>query len=298
MDITIDINDFSNKDGYKSGSIKLVCKDDDNNYYISEESARKYCDKLSNQIESIVYYNNKRVISLEYKDKQKTLLYNLNIPENTELRLKILSGEITPLKLTEMSSDELAPTKLKKSRTERHNRYLNEQVYKNKEDMKVISKSHKGETILTLDGEVTNEIIEDNIDKLNEIANENNFNKVIYEEDEENNSNSSSKESDNYNASLHNLNKKNYYEKNNNTVNIKINNSTKANVINTINSKTIFVNSANNNNQLNISKNNISNYDIEYTIEGINKFIEDAISILSDKTRDEINNKRKQWNLI
>ena len=48
-----------------------------------------------------------------------------------------------------MSSEELAPTSLKKRRIERQEKYFKEQVLM-KEDAKIISKTHKGENILTV----------------------------------------------------------------------------------------------------------------------------------------------------
>jgi hypothetical protein len=49
-----------------------------------------------------------------------------------------------------MSSEELAPSSLKNRRTERQNKYFKEQVLM-KEDAKIIAKTHKGESILTVD---------------------------------------------------------------------------------------------------------------------------------------------------
>jgi hypothetical protein len=49
-----------------------------------------------------------------------------------------------------MSSEELAPSSLKNLRTERQNKYFKEQVLM-KEETKIIAKTHKGESILTVD---------------------------------------------------------------------------------------------------------------------------------------------------
>jgi len=54
-----------------------------------------------------------------------------------------------------MSSEELAPTSLKKRRIERQEKYFKEQVLM-KEDSKIITKTHKGENILTVNKD-TNE---------------------------------------------------------------------------------------------------------------------------------------------
>jgi hypothetical protein len=49
-----------------------------------------------------------------------------------------------------MSAEELAPSSLKNRRTERQNKYFKEQVLM-KEDTRIIAKTHKGESILTVD---------------------------------------------------------------------------------------------------------------------------------------------------
>jgi hypothetical protein len=48
-----------------------------------------------------------------------------------------------------MSAEELAPSSLKNRRVERQNKYFNEQVLM-KEEAKIIAKTHKGESILTV----------------------------------------------------------------------------------------------------------------------------------------------------
>ena len=66
---------------------------------------------------------------------------------NTELRFAILNGDILANELVKLSSEELAPSTIKNKRIERQNKYFKEQVLM-KEDMKIITKNHKGESIL------------------------------------------------------------------------------------------------------------------------------------------------------
>jgi hypothetical protein len=73
---------------------------------------------------------------------------NLLDHKNIELRFSILSGNISPVELVKMSSEELAPSSLKKRRVERQNKYFQEQVLM-KEETKIIAKTNKGESLLS-----------------------------------------------------------------------------------------------------------------------------------------------------
>ena len=79
------------------------------------------------------------------------MLYtNLIDDRNTELRISILLGDISPSKLAEMSSEELAPSSVKKRRIEQQNKYFKEQVLM-EEDAKIIAKNHKGDALLSVE---------------------------------------------------------------------------------------------------------------------------------------------------
>lgn len=69
---------------------------------------------------------------------------------NTELRFSILNRDITASELVKLSSEQLAPSRVKNMRTERQNKYFKEQVLM-KDEMKLIAKTHKGESILNID---------------------------------------------------------------------------------------------------------------------------------------------------
>lgn len=69
---------------------------------------------------------------------------------NFELRFSILNKDLPPSELVKMSSEDLAPSSLKNRRIELKDKYFKEQVLM-KEDMKIIAKTHKGESLLTVD---------------------------------------------------------------------------------------------------------------------------------------------------
>ena len=120
---------------------------------------------------------NRKISDINYKKKLSTLVFNLNNTENEELRSKVLSGEIIPEKLTKMTVDELAPSKLKKSRNLMQDKYLKEQVIR-KDEIKIIAKNHKGEEIITLANF-------DNIETDQPNKNENIYNKALDQEENE-----------------------------------------------------------------------------------------------------------------
>ncbi len=115
-----------------------------------EDMIKKYCENLSIEIEFCLYSANNEVISSVYKRKLYTLITNLQNEINTELRTKILLGDIPPMNLVTMTSDELAPSSVKKRKMEQQNKYFKEQVYLDGE-VKLIAKNHKGDTILSVD---------------------------------------------------------------------------------------------------------------------------------------------------
>lgn len=115
---------------------------------INEDVAKKICTSIALDIENRVFYTyNKKATDSNYKSKLRTLTFNLNIVENEELRSKVLSKEILPEKLITMSVDELAPSKLKKTRNELQSKYIKEQVIRT-EALRVIAKNRKGEEIV------------------------------------------------------------------------------------------------------------------------------------------------------
>jgi hypothetical protein len=75
---------------------------------------------------------------------------NLNDHRNSEIRYAILNKDVQPHELVKMNSEELAPSSLKSGRIERQNKYFRENVLM-KEEARIIAKTHKGESLLTVD---------------------------------------------------------------------------------------------------------------------------------------------------
>lgn len=117
---------------------------------INEDFINGYCNNLSIEIEYYIYLANKEIVSSSYKKKLLMLYTNLIDERNTELRCSILLNEILPSKLVEMSSEELAPSSVKKKRIEQQNKYFKEQVLM-EEDAKIIAKTHKGDGLLSVE---------------------------------------------------------------------------------------------------------------------------------------------------
>jgi hypothetical protein len=116
---------------------------------IPDSTATKICNNIAIAIEANIFLNNNELINNAYKKKFRTLYLNLIDYRNSELRFSILNSDITPQELVKMSSEELAPSSLKSRRMERQNKYFQEQVLM-KEEAKIIAKTHKGESILTV----------------------------------------------------------------------------------------------------------------------------------------------------
>ena len=119
-------------------------------YLKDENYISNFCNTLSYEIEYYIYLANKETISSAYKKKLLMLYTNLIDDRNTELRISILLGDISPSKLAEMSSEELAPSSVKKRRIEQQNKYFKEQVLM-EEDAKIIAKNHKGDALLSVE---------------------------------------------------------------------------------------------------------------------------------------------------
>ena len=114
----------------------------------NEEDSIKFANKLSIEIESLIFSTDKNSNSPNYKKKLIQLCQHLFDIRNTELRQKILLGEILPEKLVNMSSDELAPPDEKKKRLEQQKKFFKEQVFV-PENMKIVAINYKDDNILS-----------------------------------------------------------------------------------------------------------------------------------------------------
>lgn len=108
------------------------------------------CRHMGTEIEASMWVLYRESLNAEYKTKFRTLIYNLQDPRNTELRLALLCGAIKPSDLPKRDSMQLAPTELKKVREDRESKYFKEQVLLEGDlsTAKIITKSHKGEMVV------------------------------------------------------------------------------------------------------------------------------------------------------
>ena len=241
-----------------------------NNRLNTEEEIIKFSQAISNKIENIIFIKSKQMTDQHYKNTIKPLIINLNRQNNDELRFKIINGEITPETLTKMTSEELAPSKLKQSRNELMNKYLKEQVIK-KDEIRIIAKNHKGESMLTMDGEVTNEYPDDSIVR---VEDENIYNKALVESDGE---------EENINESI---------EKR--VSNSRFTSDQKLTSNNNL-TQTIIIN---NNTNYDASAILTSSSKSKLTISDLNKFFDEQLSFLKPETRQLIEQKRKEMEQI
>lgn len=107
------------------------------------EFINKYCEILSIQIEFLIFLANNENTGDNYKKKILTLYTNLRDERNSELRLSVLTNQISIEKLVELSSEELAPTSVQKKRLEQEAKYFKEQVLR-QEDEEINAISRKG----------------------------------------------------------------------------------------------------------------------------------------------------------
>lgn len=176
-----------------------------------------------------------------------------------------------------MSSEELAPSSLKSRRVERQNKYFKEQVLM-KEETKIITKTHKGESIISVNKET-----HDEMDLVNE--------SIPVQNRNQDNSDKASWDSANDNEERRKTLENNNGVKNSNSNNISIkqNQHTSSNQASSNKkSKMKFKNLT----QENI---NFHNFLEEFTIENLrNKFNEKLRSQLKPNTVAEINKGREE----
>ncbi|CAA7409935.1 unnamed protein product [Spirodela intermedia] len=86
-------------------------------------------------------------VNKKYKEKGRSLLFNLKDPSNPELRERVISGEITPQRLCSMSAEELASKELTEWRIAKAEEFAHMVVLPDSDvDLRrVVKKTHKGE---------------------------------------------------------------------------------------------------------------------------------------------------------
>lgn len=114
----------------------------DSNLKVPEEKAAKVATKIEKELFSFF-----RDTDAKYKNKYRSLMFNLKDPKNNILFKKVLRGEVTPDHLIRMSPEELASKELAAWRR-RENRHTIEMIEKEQREVErrpITKITHKGE---------------------------------------------------------------------------------------------------------------------------------------------------------
>ncbi|XP_057594473.1 PHD finger protein 3 isoform X1 [Hippopotamus amphibius kiboko] len=114
----------------------------DSNLKVPEEKAAKVATKIEKELFSFF-----RDTDAKYKNKYRSLMFNLKDPKNNILFKKVLKGEVTPDHLIRMSPEELASKELAAWRR-RENRHTIEMIEKEQREVErrpITKITHKGE---------------------------------------------------------------------------------------------------------------------------------------------------------
>ncbi|XP_047322520.1 uncharacterized protein LOC124926357 [Impatiens glandulifera] len=84
-------------------------------------------------------------VNKKYKEKGRSLLFNLKDPSNPELREKVISGEISPERLCSMSAEDLASEELSQWRIAKAEELAQMVVLPDSNVRRLVKKTHKGE---------------------------------------------------------------------------------------------------------------------------------------------------------
>ncbi|XP_031274528.1 uncharacterized protein LOC116132989 isoform X1 [Pistacia vera] len=85
-------------------------------------------------------------VNKKYKEKGRSLLFNLKDPNNPDLREKVMSGEIPPERLCAMSAEELASKELSEWRMAKAEEFAQMVFLPDEDDTRrLVKKTHKGE---------------------------------------------------------------------------------------------------------------------------------------------------------
>ncbi|KAM7257907.1 hypothetical protein ACFE04_013648 [Oxalis oulophora] len=90
-------------------------------------------------------------VNKKYKEKGRSLLFNLKDRNNPELRERVMSGELTPDRLCAMSAEELASKELSQWRQAKAEEYASMIVLPGVDMKRLVRKTHKGEFVVELE---------------------------------------------------------------------------------------------------------------------------------------------------
>jgi hypothetical protein len=92
-------------------------------------------------------------VNRKYKEKARSLLFNLKDRSNPELRARVLSGEITPENLCSMNAEQLASKELSEWRMAKAEEFAHMVVLTEPDEgqPRLVKKTHKGEFEVTVE---------------------------------------------------------------------------------------------------------------------------------------------------
>ncbi|KAI8973380.1 transcription factor S-II, central domain-containing protein [Mycotypha africana] len=119
----------------------------------SSELSQNRAEQLARSIESAMLEQlgeskgGHKVPGDQYKSKFRSLLHNLKDKANQVFQLRVITGDLTPVELTGMSSEDMANPELKSKDEDMRKKSLKNSVMKI-ENMPIIKKTHKGDIIM------------------------------------------------------------------------------------------------------------------------------------------------------
>lgn len=117
-----------------------------NDIQINKEEVKK----IAANVEEELYKLYNKDTSGKYRNKYRSLIFNLKDSKNQGLFRKVLNGKISPERLVQMSAEELASSELAKWR-EREKHSMLEMIKRDAADKMnqvILKKTHKGEELI------------------------------------------------------------------------------------------------------------------------------------------------------
>eukprot|EP00271_Cylindrocystis_brebissonii_P001559 TRINITY_DN1182_c0_g1_i1.p1 TRINITY_DN1182_c0_g1~~TRINITY_DN1182_c0_g1_i1.p1 ORF type:complete len:2125 (+),score=379.78 TRINITY_DN1182_c0_g1_i1:685-6375(+) len=89
-------------------------------------------------------------VSKKYRERARTLLFNLKDPSNPELRQRVMQGDITPKILCQMTTEQLASKELSQWREAKVLEHSEQRVLTDADinSWRIVKKTHKGEVVI------------------------------------------------------------------------------------------------------------------------------------------------------
>ena len=120
-------------------------------FEVTEDKSRALATTIEAELFSLFGGVNKK-----YKEKGRSLLFNLKDQSNPELRTRVISGDITPQRLCSMSAEELASKELSEWRMAKAEEFAHMVVLQEDVDLRrVVKKTHKGEVQVEVEDDST-----------------------------------------------------------------------------------------------------------------------------------------------